>query len=520
MRNFRFALPLRTVTLLGVLSLSAFSDDRTLALILKKAQTDSKVMEHAFFLSDVYGPRFLASPASYQAADWVKKRLQEIGMGDVRLEGIGVVEEAGFRWSGRGWSYKRFSLNLLEPQYANLTAIPVPFSPSTSGVASGLPIRIDLPQPMSPALDAFFAQHRGKLQGRILLISPPRPIPLDNKPQFHRLSDEELSQLAVVPATTAPARPGTAVSKEPGKPSPPPPTFAEIRDNFNRLFRFLKDEGVVAMVNCAPGESGNIFVSSPIGIPDPDPLPPPMVDLIPEQYNRIVRLVERGMSARLELELQAELHEPREPVNVLAELPGGVRREEVVMVGAHLDSWHGGTGATDNAAGVAIVLEALRVLKSLGITLDRTIRVGFWGMHEMGTRGSKGYVRMHANEMYQIAYYLNVDQGGGRARGTYIADEASREKIAAWQEPVHGLGAATVSTRIAMKSDHRNFHAAGVRVMNLMQDPLHYETRTHHSTMDVYDYLSPEDMKQAVAVVATLLYQAASEPPKLASHGR
>jgi Zn-dependent M28 family amino/carboxypeptidase len=156
------------------------------------------------------------------------------------------------------------------------------------------------------------------------------------------------------------------------------------------------------------------------------------------------------------------------------------------------------------------VLDALRVLKSLGVTLDRTIRVGFWGMHEMGTRGSKGYVRAHAKEMPQIAYYLNVDQGGGRVRGLFIGDETLRVKAADWLAPVQNLGAATVSSRMAMKSDHRNFQMAGVKVLNLMQDPLHYEIRTHHSTMDVYDYLSPEDMRQAVSVVATLLYQIAS----------
>src|SRR5207244_3358780 len=137
-----------------------------------------------------------------------------------------------------------------------------------------------------------------------------------------------------------------------------------------------------------------------------------------------------------------------------------------------------------------------------------------WGMHEMGTRGSKGYARIHANEMGQIGYYLNVDHGGGKARGVFIADEALRNTMLEWLQPLQRLGAATVSSKMAMQSDHRSFHAAGVRVINLMQDPLYYETRTHHSTMDVYDYLSPDDMKQAVAVVASLLYQAASGPSR------
>jgi carboxypeptidase Q len=356
---------------------------------------------------------------------------------------------------------------------------------------------------MTEALNEFFARNRGKLRGKLLLISPARPIPLATKPQFSRLTDQQLSDLAMPQAPTS----NPAIPPRPGGPGP---SFTEIRRNFNRLFQFLKDEGVVGLINGAPGESGNLTVSSPLGVPDPDPVPPPMVDLIPEQYNRLVRLVERGLPVKLDLELKAELLDPREPVNVLAELPGGSLKNEIVMVGAHLDSWHGGTGATDNAAGVAIVLDALRVLKSLGVTLDRTVRVAFWGMHEMGTRGSKGYVRAHASEMSQIAFYLNVDQGGGRARGVFVPHENMRDAAVAWLVPVKNLGAATVSTRMAMKSDHRNFHGAGVKVLNLMQDPLHYEGRTHHSTMDYYDYLSPEDMRQAVVVVATLLYQAAS----------
>ncbi|MSV29488.1 MAG: M20/M25/M40 family metallo-hydrolase [Bryobacterales bacterium] len=460
-------------------------------------------MDDAFMLSDVFGPRFLSSPSVFQAADWTKKRLEEIGLSSARLEGIGPVEEPGFRWSQRGWTYSRFSLNLLEPQYANLTAIPVPYSPSTSGVVQGTPIRLDLPPPVTEALSEFFARNRGKLRGKLLLISAARPIPLVPKPQLSRLSDEQPKELAM-PQASDPNPPASP------KPARTQPSLAEVRSNFNRLFRFLKDEGVVGLINGAPGESGNLFVSSPLGVPDPDPVPPPMIDLIPEQYNRLVRLVERGLPVKLDLELKAEFLDPREPVNVLAELPGGSLKNEIVMVGAHLDSWHGGTGATDNAAGVAIVLDALRVLKSLGVTLDRTVRVAFWGMHEMGTRGSRGYVQAHANEIPQIAYYLNADQGGGRVRGVFVPHENMRDAAAAWLVPVRSLGATTVSTRMAMKSDHRNFHSAGVKVLNLMQDPLQYETRTHHSTMDYYDYLSPEDMRQAVAVVATLLYQAAS----------
>jgi carboxypeptidase Q len=259
------------LTLLSVCCVSGFSDDRTLDAIRNKAQAESRVMDDAFLLSDVYGPRFLASPSSHDAADWVKKRLEEIGLRGARLEGIGPVEEAGFRWSQRGWSYQRFSLNLLEPQYANLTAIPVPFSPSSLGVKQGVPIRVDLPQPSTEALSNFFERYRGKLQGKMLLIRPARPIPLATKPQLLRLTDQQLSELA-----TPPVGPSGAPALQSPSSAARPPSLAEIRSNFNQLFRFLREEGVVAMINGAPGESGNLFVSSPLGVPDPDPVPPPM----------------------------------------------------------------------------------------------------------------------------------------------------------------------------------------------------------------------------------------------------
>jgi Zn-dependent M28 family amino/carboxypeptidase len=213
----------------------------------------------------------------------------------------------------------------------------------------------------------------------------------------------------------------------------------------------------------------------------------------------------------IQLDLQSTLHEPRGLANVIAELPGSSRKDEIVFIGAHLDSWHGGTGATDNAAGVAVVMEAMRILKALNLPTARTVRAAFWSMEEMGTRGSRAYVRIHKGELNRIICYINMDHGAGRIRGAFFSDEQIRERLVRWLEPVGDLEAKTLSPRLIQDSDHGQFMNAGVMSISLLQDKLRYETLTHHSAMDVYDYLLEDDLKQAAAVVATLLYEAAQD---------
>lgn len=490
---------------------AAADEEQVLAGIRQEALEHSQVMDHAFFLTDVYGPRFIVSPAFHRAVEWTEELLRQIGADRVWREGIGPVEEGGVRWSGLGWSYRRFAAHLLKPQYASLVAMPVVYSPPTAGRARGEAVRVDLPEPRSEELERFFSQHRGKLRNKILLTRPQRPIRMEQAAQFSRYTEEELEKLATVePQSSPPAAP----KPKPGGPAPP--SFTEMKHNFNRLFQFLREEGVVAWVHPAAGEGGTIFVSSPMGMQDPESLPPPGIDLIPEQYNRLVRLTERGIPVTMEIELDSEIHPPKELVNLFAEIAGGEKKDELVLFGAHLDSWHGGTGATDNASGVAVVIEAFRILRKINPPMRRTVRAVFWGGHEIGTRGSRAYVRDHAVELANLSCYFNLDAGAGRIRGVYLQGQKQlHETLTGWLAPLKDLGAATVSLQSRMGSDQRSFHAVGVPALSFIQDRLHYESRTHHSTMDVYDYLPPEDLKQSAALLAALVYQAAQAPEKL-----
>jgi len=489
--------------------------DSTLERIRKEALDHSMVMDHAFYLTDVYGPRFIASPSFERATQWVISRLKYLGIENVHAEGTGPIEDQGFTWSQRGWSYSRFAMEMLEPQYTPLTALPVPFSPSTPGQVQGQPLRVDLPPKLEADLDRFIDKYRGKLQGRFLLLAPPRSLSSSAGSAVERYSTAEL-QLLTNPVPASPAKQSSSPEVAANAKGNPPDIFVIIR-NYNRLNKFLHDEGVLGLVRVADGTGGTLFTSSPMGIPDPDPPAPPIVDVIPEQYNRIVRLSERGIPVTLQLELQSTLHEPRELANVIAELPGNSRKDEIVFIGAHLDSWHGGTGATDNAAGVAVIMEAMRILKALNLSMARTVRAAFWSAEEMGARGSRAYVRIHSGEINKIACYINMDNGAGRIRGAFFSDNQMRDALARWMAPVVDLEATTLSPRITTSSDQRNFMGAGVRSASLLQDKLRYETLTHHSAMDVYDYLPENDLKQASAVVATLLYNAAQDgalPPK------
>jgi carboxypeptidase Q len=253
------------------------------------------------------------------------------------------------------------------------------------------------------------------------------------------------------------------------------------------------------------------------------PLPPPVVVLASESYGRIARLVQRQKPVRVELEVAVAMSgEDVDAANVIAEIPGGRRADEVVMLGAHLDSWHAGTGATDNAAGCAVVLEAMRVLKSLGLPLDRTVRLALWTGEEQSLYGSRGYVKSHFADPVtmkllpdhaKLSAYFNVDNGTGKIRGVYLqGNDMARPIFESWLAPFADLGAKTLTIRDTDGTDHLSFDAVGLPGFQFIQDPVDYSTRTHHSELDVYDHLQPSDLMQAAAIVASFVYNAANRP--------
>lgn len=271
----------------------------------------------------------------------------------------------------------------------------------------------------------------------------------------------------------------------------------------------------------ATADGGTVFASRGGSNDLKVPVPPPMIALTPEHYNRIFRLVEKKIPVRIELDIEARvIEENQDSSNVIAEIPGARKEGQLVMIGAHLDSWQGGTGATDNAAGCAVALEVMRILKSLEQPMGRTVRLALWSGEEQGLLGSKAYVKQHfadpakmdlKPEHALLSAYFNLDNGTGRIRGVYLqGNDMMRPVFSAWFSPFQDLGASTVSIRNTGGTDHLSFDAVGLPGFQFIQDPMEYGTRTHHSNMDVYDHVSAGDLMQAAAIMASFVYNAAT----------
>jgi carboxypeptidase Q len=291
----------------------------------------------------------------------------------------------------------------------------------------------------------------------------------------------------------------------------------KFRRNLNQ---FLNDEGVLVVLSSGTIADGGTVFASAAGSQDPkEPLPPPSVALTPEHYNRIARLIEKKVPVTLEFDIQAKVTEPKDAFNVVGEIPGAKKNAGIVMLGAHLDSWTGGTGATDNAAGCAVALEAMRILKALNVPMARTVRLGLWTGEEEGLLGSKAYVKAHfadpedmklKPEHAKLSGYFNLDNGTGKIRGVYLqGNDMMRPVFESWLAPFKDLGATTISIRNTGGTDHLSYDAVGLPGFQFVQDPVEYSTRTHHSNMDVFDRLQAGDLMQAAAVMATMVYETA-----------
>ncbi|MBK9171087.1 MAG: M20/M25/M40 family metallo-hydrolase [Bryobacterales bacterium] len=475
--------------------------------IRQEAFGKSRVMEHAFFLTDVHGPRLTGSPQLRAAAEWVADQARQWGLANVALEPWGTF--------GEGWSAQRFVAHIREPQQQPLIGYARPWSPGTPGPVSGTPILA----PISGEDD--FPRFQGKLKGRIVLISKPRTlVPMTRAPAVV-LSGQQLDEIAsdnpklnVVPNNVF------------GLPDPPKPLDREIaRARRNRLHQFLQDEGVALVL--APGDTtdgGTVRGSGP-HLQDGDVMSPPWVLLTPEHYNRIVRLIERRRNVSVEFDIGNQFHEAEEAFNVVAEIPGTDLKDEIVMLGAHLDSWTGGTGATDNAAGSSVVIEAMRLLQTLNLKPRRTVRMALWTGEEQGLLGSKAYVKKHFADPEtmelkpahsKLAGYFNLDNGSGKIRGVYLqGNDSMRPVFERWLAPFRDLGARAVTRRNTSGTDHLSFNAVGLPGFQFVQDPLEYGTRTHHTNMDVYDRLQTEHLQQASAIMASFAYFAATREEKL-----
>ena len=459
--------------------------------IKTEALENSRVMDHLFYLTDVHGPRISNSPAYRSAAEWTMGRLKEYGLDNVHKETV-----PGF---GRGWSCQRFSAHLLEPQYAPLIGFALAWTPGTQGPITGEPVIAVL------RADADIEKFKGKLKGRIVLTDALREVPLPLQPDARRYSDADLTQMFAAP-----------------DPSARRPQREDTQAFRRRLIQFPRDEGVSITVGAGiRGNNGTVFAAGGGPRDVKDPLPPPGIALATEHYNRIYRLVDKKIPVKLELEVQARIDESSlDCFNIIGEIPGGSRKEEVVMLGGHFDTWHGGTGATDNSSGVSVVMEAVRILKTLNLPLSRTVRIGFWAGEEGGFIGSRAYVKEHFGdretmqlkpEHARLAGYFNYDNGGGKIRGIYLqGNDMARPAFEAWLKPLNDLGATATTIRNTGGADHLAYDEVGLPGFQFIQDPLAYETRTHHSNMDVYDAIPRGDLMQSAAVMAVFAYHAAN----------
>src|SRR6185503_16023405 len=414
--------------------------------IRQEALQNSQVMEHLFYLTDVSGSRLTNSPGFFTAADWVVKRLGEWGISG-RQEKWGPF--------GRGWTYTRFSAQMLEPQGVPLIGAPLAYTPGTNGPVSGDAMIVAINN------DADFAKYSGMLKGKMVPLGPGRELQMSLQPLALRRTDTDLATIAQAPDAAQGGRgqaPPGAAAIGGGRQGGP---GGGGNQAFQRaLNKFLADEGVAVAIRVGAGrsEGGTVFAQGG-GSRDPkDPVPSPIVTLTPEHYNRIARLLDHKIPVKLEFDIQARFVDDRtDSVNVVGEIPGGRKRDEVVMLGAHLDSWHSGTGATDNAAGSAVMIEVMRILKTLNLRLDRTVRLALWSGEEQGILGSRAYVTEHfaaredmklRPEHGKLAGYFNVDNGSGKIRGIYLqGNDAVRPIFQAWLKPFEDLGASTISIR-------------------------------------------------------------------------
>jgi carboxypeptidase Q len=543
--NARFRVPLALV--LGAASTAAAQETVDLAVVHRikaEAFQGGKVMDHLFFLTDVGGPRLTASPGQRAAADWAIAKLKSWGIDSARSEPWGRF--------GRSWQLKRFAAHQLTPTYAPLHGVPLAWSGGTRGpVAADVvlapvferfedSLRAD-PARVAARVQEYAKQKRGKLAGRIVLIEPLRELPPATTAALSRFDDADLAKLAAAPEPEPLPPLEWPVTKLPDDPKERQRVLSTLpleaaEDYWTRqtrawdpLWTFLREEGVPAvLVNDAYGRDagGTLFAEQAGFWRAGSPVPPPVVVLAAESYGRIARLAQQQHPVRLELEVAVEMQEEdRDAANVIAEIPGGTRADEVVMFGAHLDSWHAGTGATDNAAGCAVILEAMRILKALELPLARTVRLALWTGEEQGIYGSRAYVKRHfadpvtmrrEPEHEKLAAYFNVDNGTGKIRGVYLqGNDMVRPIFESWLAPFADLGARTLTIRDTDGTDHLPFDAVGLPGFQFIQDPVDYSTRTHHSELDVYDHIQSADLMQASAIVASFVYDAANRPDKL-----
>jgi hypothetical protein len=474
---------------------------------------NSKVMETESQLTDWIGPRLTGSPNLKKANEWTRDQLTQWGLANSHLESWGPF--------GRGWSNDYTEVRMVTPTSSPLIAYPKAWTPGTNGILRAPAVKARL------STKEDLEKYKGQLAGKIVLLGEMREVKPESEAAMKRYDEKKLDEIGQYQIPSEKPR----FNRE---------EVAKRIEFQKTLNQYLVDEHVAAVIDPSrAGDGGTVFVQSGGAYKPDDPTGVPSLVMAIEHYGRISRLLDRNVPVELEIDVRNQFYDTDpNAYNTIAEIPGTDKKDEVVMLGAHMDSWHSGTGATDNAAGVAVTMEAVRILKAIGLKPRRTIRIGLWTGEEQGLLGSKAYAAQHFGtrpeptdpkekalpdylrkeegpltlkpEQSKISAYFNIDNGTGKIRGVYLQEnEAVRPIFNAWMQPFTDLGMTTLTMRNTGGTDHLSFDAVGIPGFQFIQDPVEYESRTHHSNMDVYERIQREDMMQAAVIMAAFVYDAA-----------
>lgn len=479
-------------------------DQNVMQQIRKEGLQNSKVMDIAFHLTDASGPRLTGSPGFMRAANYAKNQLSQWGLVNAMLDPWGDF--------GKSWELQKSYVAMTSPWYKSLEAYPKAWTGGTNGLKN---VEIIL---ITAKDSAGFNAYRGKLKGKILIVDRNDTYTLSFKPDASRYTDAELDSMANLQKQTI----DTAATRRREE-------FRRQQAVLNSLKSLAMSEGAIAILTTSPrNHDGTIFAqqAGPYKVTDPANFLDIAIGW--EDYMTLVRLLRNNIPVKMDIDVQTRFTSTdTQGYNVIAEIIGTDKnlKDEVVMLGGHLDSWHSGTGATDNAAGCAVMMEAVRILKIIGVKPRRTIRIALWSGEEEGLLGSRGYVKktfadptdmklLPAHEKFSS--YFNVDNGTGKIHGIYLqGNEAARNIFTQWLAPFNDLGAKTLTISNTGGTDHLSFDAVGLPGFQFIQEPLEYDTRNHHSNMDVFDHLQEDDLKQAATIVAAFVYDAAMRDQKI-----
>lgn len=487
-------------------------DLEVISKIREEGLQKSKVMDIAFQLTDVNGPRLAGSPGYMKAANWAKSELSKWGLENAALEPWGEF--------GKGWELQKSYVAMSAPYYKPMIAYPKTWTKGTRGFQQAELLLIEAKDSVE------LEKYKGRLKGKILLLYRNDTLKQSFTADAKRFSDEELAKMAAAQSQPRQQNRATDTAQQRRMREFQRSQAGSIT---NKVKELAGAEGAVAIFSMSPrGHDGTLFVQGggdyKIGAAEN------FLDIMitMEDYLTLCRLTKAGIIVKLDVDVKTVFYEKdTKGYNVIAEIKGTdpLLKDEVVMLGGHLDSWQAATGATDNAAGCAVMMEAVRILKTLGVKPRRTIRIALWGGEEQGLLGSRGYVKNHfadpatmelKPEHAKLSSYFNIDNGTGKVRGIYLqGNEKVRDVFSQWLVPFHDLGAKTVTISNTGGTDHGSFDAVGLPGFQFIQDPIEYNTRTHHTNMDSYDHLIAEDLQQVSVIVASFVYNAAMREEKL-----